>query len=304
MLSLRAVAEHAGVSGARALGARLKSGETSLRHLIQAAEIHRTYQSLGGFRSLLGTRMSSPSFALDGSARGNFRGGFIRLQADGTREARHKTVLRIRFRGFECLDHSTGPGSEEPYFILSVLHPQVQLVHLLGRYEDVDEGDAIAGDAILIDGVTPEITAVSIVVREHDAGSEEEAKQKVLEKVREIGSAIASAYALSEGIDSGGAELPDWTKLPGVDLLAEGFVSIFGLADDQVGSHTAVFLDFRDGWTDEKGEWRNKPILGKFQGNNYNWVSPVIGSGAEGQYRVYLLVELIKVSIVIDPLPE
>jgi hypothetical protein len=133
----------------------------------------------------------------------------------------------------------------------------------------------------------PNELVLSVIVREHDEGSTEEARQKVLQKAMELASAAAQVYTLASGDADGGTAAPEWSKqVKAAEIIAGWVAGLFGLGDDAVGHH--AFSLFPTIGNNEPP--KTPAIVGSHLGNPYNLATPVIGSDSGGKYTVYFLV--------------
>lgn len=81
-MGLKAQLAYHGASSVRDLKAKLGTPHDSLRKLIQVAALHKAFKSLGGATGALGLPAGSVSFAADGAASRDYRGGRLRTLGD------------------------------------------------------------------------------------------------------------------------------------------------------------------------------------------------------------------------------
>jgi|SRR5215213_2002684 len=304
---LSEIMNNLGTNSVRGLFQRTGSPEPSVFKQAQMAAIGHFYQKNGGFRGPFG-------FPLDGahcdeqSAEQSFCGGKIRFQSFGPQgedgpQGSEMTVVRVRFVGFHCIAEAGSDGfltdSDEPYFIIGVAGANGSTTTVFGPYEDVDAGESRfeATDVVSDKNeITPPIV-VAVFAVEKDSGTPEEAE----EKVKKVMEGIVNKFALVAGLFSGGTSeshvMPEGARDILVGWLAEGIAALFGLADDPVGQFPMVLFDNKA----ELKEWKSPPVAPQKHGaNEYNVIIPIDG-GNQGQYELFFLVNLVKVTKVFQP---
>lgn len=303
MTSIREFSTQAGLGNSpisvRSLVA--KFGVASLRDAIAAHKIHELYLHSGAHRGLLGFPLSTVQFN-DRKVEQRFAGGKIEF-LDTTPKGVATTCVRVRFVGFHCdreSEHDQLSDTDEPYFMIGVAGSNRSNTIRFGPYENVETGTDRFEAAMLADptGSSPIIIVppivIGVVAMEHDAGTPEEAEEKVRNVIKAIEEKFDQAAAAFGAVTAGSHVLPEWARDILIGWVPEGIAAVFGLGDDHIGSVPLVMFDFNPGLE----KWVAPPPKGLHGQNPYNTEIPVDGGG-EGAYKLRFQVEIANPNITI-----
>ncbi|WP_448570533.1 hypothetical protein [Trichothermofontia sp.] len=271
-------------------------GTNSLRDAIAAHKIRELYLNSGAHRGLLGFPLSNVQFSAN-KVEQRFAGGKIEF-LNTTPKGVATTSVRIRFVGFHCdreSDHDQGSPTDEPYFIIGVAGSNRSNTIRFGPYKNVETGTDRFEAAMLADPtsqsspivIVPPIV-IGVVAIEHDAGTPEEAEEKVRNIIKEIEEKFDQVAAAFGAVTAGSHVLPEWARDILIGWVPEGIAAIFGLGDDHIGSVPLVMFDFNPGLE----KWTTPPRIGLHGQNPYNTEISVDG-GSEGAYKLRFQVEIV-----------
>jgi hypothetical protein len=276
-------------------------GTNSLRNAIAAHKIRELYLNSGAHKGLLGFPLSNVQFDTH-KAEQRFAGGKIEF-LNTTTKGFAETSVRVRFVGFHCdreSDHDQLSDTDEPYFIIGVAGSNRSNTIRFGPYQNVETGTDRFEAAMLADPtsanpivIVPPIV-IGVVAIEHDAGTPEEAEEKVRSIIKAIEEKFDQAAATFGAVTAGSHVLPEWARDILIGWVPEGIAAIFGLGDDHIGSVPLVMFDFNPGLE----KWTTPPRIGLHNQNPYNTEITVDG-GSEGSYKLRFQVEIVDINIVV-----
>lgn len=277
-------------------------GTHSLRDAIAAHKIRELYRSSGAHRGLLGFPLSNVQFD-NHKVEQRFAGGKIEF-LDTTPKGTATTCVRVRFVGFHCdreSEHDQLSDTDEPYFIIGVVGSNRTNTIRFGPYKNIATGTDRFEAAMLADprGASPIVIVppivIGVVAMEHDAGTPEEAEEKVRNVIKSIEEKFDQAAAAFGAVTAGSHVLPEWARDIVIGWIPEGIAAIFGLGDDHIGSVPLVMFDFNPGLE----KWETPPTKGLHGQNPYNTEIPIDG-GSEGAYKLRFQVEIVEINISVS----
>lgn len=263
------------------------SNTKSLLELIARHEIRLKHQEVDSIQTKLGPLG-------DGLIRNgnvftqNFPGGQIVFNGPVPLVAHITRESVIRFVGFKCFGTTDGPGSDEPYLIISVYSPdnrtKVQTTRIPegDPFEDVDEGTIRVSTKMIWQGA-PLRMQVFTILMEHDNGDPEEVKKSVQDKLNEsIDEAAAAGAALVGGF---GLPIPEGVVRDVLGVITLGISTLAGnlFGDSTIGTDSFPVY----GSELEKAAENPYPIRLMDDGvNRYTHETSLI-SGSGASYKVY-----------------
>jgi hypothetical protein len=261
------------------------------------------YLNSGAHQGLLGFPISNVQFDAQ-KAEQRFAGGKIEFLSV-TPKGIATTSVRVCFVGFHCdreSDHDQLSDTDEPYFIIGVAGSNRSNTIRFGPYENIETGTDQFEATMLADPlsqnnpiiIVPPIV-IGVVAIEHDAGTPEEAEEKVRNIIKAIEEKFDQAAATFFGI---GTEenhvLPEWARDILIGWVPEGIAAVFGLGDDHIGSVPLVMFDFNPGLE----KWTTPPGIGLHGQNPYN-TEILVDGGSEGIYKLRFQVEIVNTNTVV-----
>ncbi len=297
-MNSRDVMKQVGVSSIRQLMQHNKCDLVSVRQQIQIASLHQRYLSLGG-GDYLGVPLGPPVYA-NGLMSRSYGGGDLKFLINGPQGGDDVLVARIEVVGIECLrdsDSDQGTTTDEPYFQIAVIGEQGKSSILNLTFENIDDGDIIDIGQVLVDEakmISPPLH-IQVNAMEHDQGNRQDVENVFNSLVKEWEGAAKAAVAGATGFtlpeDTGYTS--NWLK----KVFSSTVLDIFNWQDDKIGH------GFKNVWTLDatKAAWEPLPMPEYRFGNNLNPYNLriVVGEdkeGTEGQYAVYFLCELRKIT--------
>ena len=292
MLNLRTALTDTRTTSVRGLRSALSSERSSVTELLRTHLIHQRYLSLGGFAGRLGLPTTPVQFTADGATR-TFRGGEIKTLATGVK-ALARLESSIFFVGIRCdaeSDHDGGSPHDEPYFIVAIDTGDGRpFVKKFGEFANVDTHTEIGIGEMLVRGVAPNPMAIRVVAYENDDGDPDATAKKIQDEVVGLSQQAASLASASSAADGPGVGVAAGAGTVGAiaagpigALVAAGIVQVLGLGDDFVGQSVSDQFFHSD-------NVGTPPILGQFQGNDFN-TQMVVNGGTEGAYTLFFFVE-------------
>ena len=218
-----------------------------------------------------------------------FEHGHIYWWADTGARTLSPGRVDVRFDRLHCRVETTGPGSDEPYLILSMFAPDAAWVQM-ATFAEVDAGGTHRRDMTLYHGA-PAGAMVVATLREQDSGNADEAREKAAQIVEGsvglIGKAVHLIPMVGDVLAVGVEAL--------AQLLAEPLADLLGMEDDMIGG-SRVLLSPKSmivAATDDRVIGAPPPTLAelRFQGDGgdysayfvaYPGLSPVVPSPASG----------------------
>jgi len=212
-----------------------------------------------------------------------YHGGRITWNNHTGASAKTSHETQILYKGMHCFGTTNGPGSDEPYAVVSVFSPgseDMVRTFTFGPHNGVDAGEDIPEIKEIWRGSTVDVV-IKTVVMEHDHGDPDRIRDGIQQALKKAADAAAAA-----------AEVPtpeEWID----DLtlgIADFLTSLLGLGDDVVG---------QDGFLIRKSEFKeftepkHAPFI-KFKRIEYNYPRddanrpPV--SDEDASYKVYFEV--------------
>lgn len=257
---------------------------------LQAAKIARYFNEEGGALGKMGLPRDNVFFSNDSSAIQNFESGYIKICSDGDPEINYDTYIVVEYRGTQCITESSEwSASDEPYFIISYIDTG-------GTYTTRRIGPLTADKTFLSEGIGVLFKFqrreffLNVVVMENDAGSSEEATNKVAVGIAATATTVGTTVACFNPL-AGGIVFAVGTIL---ELFSGVISSLFGLGDDKVGESTQVL--FAPGT-----EFVTPPVLGVTEkGVEYNNIV-YIGSDSEGKYAIHFMIRVDEEGYIVKP---
>jgi FG-GAP-like repeat len=275
-------------------------GEFKFREIAEQ-KIRELYLNSGAHRGLFGFPLSTVQFDTQ-KAEQRFAGGKIEF-LNVTPKGVSTTSVRVRFVGFHCDRESDDDGlsdTDEPYFIIGVAGSNRSNTIRFGPYENVETGTDRFEAAMLADptGASPIVIVppivIGVVAIEHDAGTPEEAEEKVRNIIKAIEEKFDQAAATFGATTAGSHVLPEWARDILIGWVPEGIAAVFGLGDDLIGSVPLVMFDFNPGLE----KWETPPRKGLHGQNPYN-TEILVDGGSEGAYTLRFQVEIAEMDITV-----
>lgn len=216
-------------------------GHTSLRAAIgqwsapdnPRAAINAKWAEHGGANGAYGPPVSDTLMVdRQGGHLVKFQNGLIYWWPDiGAIELREVVV---RYCGMICFGETDGPGSDEPYVIVSCVSPSGARTLDPIRYEDVDAGAVLRGPIVeVFRGVPDAGLVITATVMEHDEGDPNRYRALVEAGVQSAAAAGAAALtAATAGVGALAAPIIQ----AAVPVVIDAINSVLGTADDLIGS--------------------------------------------------------------------
>jgi hypothetical protein len=295
MFHLFPALKESGTKSVRGLQAALSSSRSpaSVVELVQTQAIHQAYIKSCKRNGRLGWPSEEVKFDAKRFASRQYRGGEIHvLEGTGGAAPFATRAVSIAFLGFHCYATQGGPGSDEPYFIISIDRGNGSPLTNMWRFENVDKGTEQGPGAFLVKLGTPDPMALRVVAYENDQGDPNETEKKIQSKLVELSNEAGAVAGAAEAADgpAAGAFAAAGNALDGPlgSVIAIAIVGIFGLGDDYIGQSSKILFMRPD-------EVKTPPKIGKFQGNDYNVAIIVDGKG-EGKYELYFDVQVFDIT--------
>ena len=262
----------------------------------------RAYQRSGGMAGPAGW----PARAVEVTgreARWDLTGGTVRVTADGDDHTLVERQVKVTFVGLKSFEES-GEWSEkdEPYVMVSWVGNGRAEVRKLGPFS-VNRGDEVVVPTELVRDLPLKTAALHVAVYEHDEGSTGEATAKVRDAMQKAASAAQQAVAIYEGLAAGDGNTGDLgiaTQIAGTvlqgplgTLVATGLVKGLGLGDDFVQQDGRTLFGKDHGFV-------AYPELGRTGTGEYYTHRYWINSDGNGDYEVYLRVEIVRTETKIE----
>lgn len=227
----------------------------------------------------------------------NFSGGQIKFLS-GNLESQIKYHSTVRFVGFKAFGITDGPGSDEPYFIISVYSPDNKKNLTTVRipegepFQEVDEGTERASVKAIWDG-PPERLQIFTVVVENDLGDPEEVEKTIREKLdKYVDEAAAAGTVVAAGF---GIPIPEGLLRDLLGAISLGLSTFLGnlLGDIVIGTDSLPLKGI-----DLENAHENPFPTKSIAGNQYTHETLLI-SGSGASYKAYF--EVITDKIIKSP---
>lgn len=258
----------------------------SIIELIARNDIRAKHQEIDSMKTQLGPlgKMTKDESVFTQT----FSGGDIVYTTSGPLAVHIRYESVIRFVGFKCFGTTDGPGSDEPYLIISVYSPdnktKVQTIRIPegDPFEDVDEGTVRVSTKMVWEGA-PLRMQVFTVLMEHDNGDPDDVKKAVHDKLEEyVDEAAAAGAAVAGGF---GLPIPEGSIRDVLEVITLGISTLAGnlFGDSKIGTDSFPVY----GKELENAAVNPFPIKIMPDGvNRYTHESSLI-SGSGASYKVY-----------------
>jgi hypothetical protein len=208
--------------------------------------------------------------------------------------------LTIRYRGLNCFGDTSESGADEPYPLLTVLHPAKRSdgspnpalsVTVIGPEESAVGGGSYPRDVVLYRNVASNLGGVNVSLMEHDEGDKNAYRAEIEGAVRATIGVATAALTVAVGVTGVGlavSGLIAWAGQEGGTLLTSAINSAVGTDDDWIGDRTYTFGPKAMIELAATAPLRERDIEFRFghQGN------PISGDG--GSYKAYFDVEVYR----------
>jgi hypothetical protein len=295
IVRLRQILKDSGTKRVRAMMKSTGSSSQSVFRQAQIAGINFFYRKTGGFRGSLSFPLEDAHFEGNKGIQ-RFAGGTVAWPVDGP-QGYDRHLVQVRYLGFHCDEESDwdqSTGSDEPYFIVSVLGANKAVTKRFGPYEDVDTGTAKTElndvTTVSLDVPADNVTApiyLAAAAMEHDWGSPEEAEGKVRSAIEDAESVLDNLAAFMGANTKDNHVMPEWIRNVYIGWFPEWGTALFGLADDDVGRASDVVFDYKA----DLLNWPQPSALGKWGNNEYTHTLQIDG-GDQGKYTLYFHIRL------------
>jgi hypothetical protein len=259
----------------------------SLLELIARHDIRVEHERVDAKETRLGPIRSDLVRSDNNKFTQNFFGGRIDF-LDFKTEPNKEFKSFVNYVGFKCFGTTDGPGSDEPYMIISVYNPYDKNQTLKTTripqgepYDEVDEGTERADPVTIWSGVPGRLQVFTILM-EHDNGPPEEVEKAVHDKLKEhLDQAAAAGAAVSAGF---GLPIPEGVLRDVLGVLSLGISSLAGnlFGDSKIGTDSFPLT------SEEMFRIASAPFPTKIIGNNNKWShETLLISGSGASYKVY-----------------
>jgi hypothetical protein len=301
IVRLRQILKDSGTKQVRSMMKKTGSNSTSVFRQAQIAGINAFYTKSGGFRGPFSFPLEEVQFKGNQGAQ-RLAGGTITWPVDGP-QGQDRHVVQVRYLGFHCDQESSwdqSTGSDEPYFMISVLGSNKSITKRFGPYEDIDSGTVRTETSdVATVGIDPSgdnVTApmyLAVAAMEHDWGSPQEAEGKVRSAIEDAESVLDSLAAFMGANTKDNHVMPDWVRNIYIGWFPEWGTALFGLADDDVGKNAQALFDYKQ----DLLAWPQPPVKGKWGDNDYTHTLSIDG-GSQGKYTLYFYIQLFQIIFV------
>lgn len=257
----------------------------------------KAYNSTGGVTGALGWPVE-PILLSGRMAYWSFSSGYLVADEAGVKDIVVDQELEISYLGFTCLaesDWDQSSSSDEPYFVVSFAGPGATVSRVFS-YTKVDKGESVKAPSIFVSRVPVTTGVLHALGMESDFGSQEQARRKVEQEMKNLTAAAAQAASTYDMAANSGANAKDlnmYSDIAGAvlggpmgALIARGVVAGLDLADDYVGQDGVTLFSKENGYADP-------PFKGQFL--EEHWTHKLfIDGGDEGKYDVYFRVLIVR----------